>query len=112
MQDNNEANGGSPAAGRPESRPPAARRRPFLILGGVAALVLGGLGVHALLTAHQESTDDAQVEADVVSIAPRVGGQVLHVLVKDNQVVRKGDVLVEIDDSDYAARVRQATAEL
>src|SRR5262249_56722502 len=59
-----------------------------------------------------ESTDDAQIEGHVVSVAARVPGQVKSVRVKDNQLVEAGDVLVEIDDADYAARLAGARADL
>lgn len=104
-----------PAKGRPQpaAAPPArSSRRPFLILGVVAAVVLAGLATYSVMTAGQETTDDAQVEADVVPLASRVSGQVLHVRVQDNQQVKKGDLLVEIDDADYAAKVKQSEAEL
>ncbi len=52
-----------------------------------------------------ESTDDAFIEAHVVSIAPRVSGQVLAVHVLDNQLVRSNDLLVEIDPADYAIKL-------
>ena len=87
-------------------------KRPLLILGGLVALMVLGIGGYALLTADEESTDDAQVEGDVVPLAARVGGQVLHVRVQENKAVKKGEVLFEIDDADYAARVKQAEAEL
>ena len=90
----------------------AKARKPFLILGGVAVAVLLGLAGYALLTAGHESTDDAQVEADVVPIAARVGGQVRKVHVLENQQVKKGELLLELDDADYAAKVKQAEAEL
>jgi membrane fusion protein (multidrug efflux system) len=59
-----------------------------------------------------ESTDDAQVAADIVPVAARVAGQVRQVLVQENQLVRRGDLLVLIDDTELAARVRRAQAEL
>jgi membrane fusion protein (multidrug efflux system) len=92
--------------------PAPSRRRPLLIAAGllsVAVLVLGG---RAVLIAGTESTDDAQVEADVVAVAPRIPGQVLRVLVRDDQPVRKGDLLLELDPADLAAHVQQAAAEL
>lgn len=92
--------------------PTRQRRRPWMVLAGVGVVVVVGLGLRALLTAGEQYTDDAQVEADVVALGPRVGGQVLQVNFQDNQLARKGDVIVELDDSDFAARVRQATAEL
>jgi membrane fusion protein (multidrug efflux system) len=54
-----------------------------------------------------ESTDDAFIEAHVVSVAPRVAGQVLAVHVLDNQLVRSNDLLVEIDPADYTMSVAQ-----
>jgi membrane fusion protein (multidrug efflux system) len=98
----------------PASTPVAAprRRRPLLVAGGVLLAIALGWGLRALVTSGVESTDDGQVEADVVSVGPRIPGQVLRVLVKDNQVVRKGQVLFELDPADLAARVHQAEAEL
>ncbi|MBV8968480.1 MAG: HlyD family secretion protein, partial [Verrucomicrobia bacterium] len=51
------------------------------------------------------STDDAYVNSYVTFVAPRVSGQVLHVLVDDNYRVRKGDVLVELDPEPYQVQV-------
>jgi membrane fusion protein (multidrug efflux system) len=78
----------------------------------VLAVVLGGIGIYLFATRNQESTDDAQVEADVVPVAPRVGGSVLRVDITDNQVVKAGQLLVEIDPADYEAKEKQAEADL
>jgi membrane fusion protein (multidrug efflux system) len=83
-----------------------------MILGAVVGAAVLGFVVYSIITAGQEETDDAQVEADVVPIGARTNGQVLRVPVKDNQLVKKGDLLVEIDDAEHTARVRQAEAEL
>ncbi|HET6436957.1 MAG TPA: HlyD family secretion protein [Anaeromyxobacter sp.] len=88
------------------------RRRPFLILAGLLLLGAVGVAVHALLVAGQEETDDAQVEGDVIPLGPRVPGQVLSVAVAENQAVRRGDLVLQIDPADYQARVAQAEAEL
>jgi membrane fusion protein (multidrug efflux system) len=92
--------------------PPKRGKKPFLILGGMVAVFATITGIYLLLTANQESTDDAQVEADVVPIAARVNGQIAKRLVEDNQRVKRGDVLIQIDDADFAARLKQAEAEL
>src|SRR5450759_2236357 len=99
---------------KPEITPLAPRRgkRPFLILAGAVAVFAAITGIYLLATANQESTDDAQVEADVVPVAARVNGQIAKRLVEDNQRVKKGDVLIQIDDADFAARGKQAEAEL
>lgn len=77
---------------------------------GIVALIWGGITlVHAL---SHESTDDAFVEGHVVSVSPRVAGHVVKLLVTDNQVVKKGDLLLEIDPRDYEQQVKQAQAAL
>jgi membrane fusion protein (multidrug efflux system) len=90
-----------PAAGRPRKR-----RRwllPVVILLVVIALVLGIPKVlHALNTV---STDDAYVNSYVTFVAPRVSGQIARVLVEDNNRVKKGDVLVELDAEPYRVQV-------
>jgi membrane fusion protein (multidrug efflux system) len=99
---------------KPEIAPaPSGRgKKPFLILGGLIAVFAAATGIYLLATAGQEGTDDAQVEADVVPIAARASGQIAKRLIEDNQRVKKGDVLIQIDDADFAARVKQAEAEL
>lgn len=86
-------------------------KRQKIIGAVVLALALLG-GGYLWLTAGQESTDDAQLEADVVPLASRVSGQVLRVLVKENASVKAGDPIAELDPADYAARVKQAEGEL
>ena len=50
-------------------------------------------------------TRDGQIRANIVGIAPRVSGPIIHVAVHDNQQLRKGDLLFEIDPSDFQAQV-------
>lgn len=57
-------------------------------------------------------TRDAQVRANVVEIAPRVSGYIVQVAIKDNQFVRKGDLLFQIDPSSYQLSVDQAEVDL
>jgi len=59
-----------------------------------------------------ESTDDAQIDGHINSISARISGQVNEVLVDDQQVVKKGDVLVKIDPRDYSVAVAKAQADL
>ncbi|RWO30965.1 MAG: biotin/lipoyl-binding protein [Mesorhizobium sp.] len=56
------------------------------------------------------TTDNAYVRGDVTPISPRISGYITEVAIRDNQVVKAGDVLFRIDDSDYRARVNQAAA--
>jgi membrane fusion protein, multidrug efflux system len=92
--------------------PARRKRRPFAILGIIALLTLAVVGVYTMLTAGRENTDDAQIAADMVPVATRVAGAVARVHIKENQQVKRGDLLIEIDPSDYDARVQQAQAEL
>ena len=57
-------------------------------------------------------TRDGQVRANVVGIAPRVAGPIIRVAVVDNQQVKRGDLLFEIDPADYQAAVDQAKAQV
>jgi membrane fusion protein (multidrug efflux system) len=91
---------------------PRSRARPFIILAIVAVLVLAAIVVYKLVTAGRESTDDAQVSADLVPIGTRVAGAIAHVRIGENQQVKRGELLVELDPADYQARVEQAEAEL
>ena len=87
------------------------KSRPFVILGVVVAVAALGYGGFRAVTAGKESTDDAQVAADMVPISARVGGTVVAVPVTDHQLVKKGDLLAQIDPADYEIKVQQATAE-
>ncbi|NVB80254.1 MAG: HlyD family secretion protein [Kofleriaceae bacterium] len=87
-------------------------RRAYFILGIVAAVVAAAWGLHHWWTAGKESTDDAQVDADVVPLAGRVGGVIKTVKVVDHQSVKKGDVLFEIDPADLDVEVARTEAEL
>ncbi len=88
------------------------KRRVLLGVGAVAAFALAAFGIRAFLARGDETTDDAFVEADVVALAPRVGGTISEVLVEENAVVKRGQPLLRIDDADYRARAKQAEAEL
>jgi membrane fusion protein (multidrug efflux system) len=73
------------------------------------AAVLVGLHYYAGAQSFQ-STDDAFVDGHIVNVAPQVAGRVSRVLVNDNQMVKKGDLLVEIDPRDFQAALRQKEA--
>ena len=90
----------------------AKRRRALQIIGGVAGVVILGVLLYLLLNVGKESTDDAQIDADVVPLAPHVAGLVAAVPVVENQLVKKAEVVLQLDDRDYQARVAQAQAEL
>lgn len=55
-----------------------------------------------------QSTDNAYVQADVTWVMPKISGEVLELLINDNQVVKKGETLAVLDHRDYQARYDQA----
>jgi membrane fusion protein, multidrug efflux system len=99
-------------AGVESDRKLSARRRPILkVAAPVVALVL----VAAVATLYQiyagwESTDDAQIDGNVNPISSRVGGYVTHVYVDDNQYVKAGTLLVQVDPKDYQVALDSAKA--
>lgn len=104
-----ENNGTKPAPGG-ERRGLNKRQRGGIVL--LAIIVIGALfGVHRWVRSKTHiETDNAFIESHVHSIASRVPGLVQRVAVLDNQFVRKGDLLVELDPSDYRARENSAAA--
>ncbi|RKP53651.1 HlyD family secretion protein [Pararobbsia silviterrae] len=87
-------------------------KRPWIVAGvALAAVALAVYGAHWWRTSRFiESTDDAYVRADVVTVSARVPGAVTHVAVGDDQAVHRGDILVTLDDRDYRAKVDAAQA--
>ncbi len=84
-----------------------ARYASTVVLAGLAVLAGWQLWVHYEL---EPWTRDGRVRADIVAVAPDVSGLVTEVLVHDNQIVHKGDVLFRIDRDRYLLALRQAEA--
>lgn len=108
--------------GRPEESP---RRRDFRerrrsafanprfrlgLIIAIVVLVVAGIAAWRYFTSY-ESTDDAQIDGHINSVSPRVSGHVLKLNVDDNQYVQAGQVLVEIDPTDYQVAVERAKAD-
>lgn len=84
-----------------------------ILLISIAVLVVIGFGLRWWLHGRYiESTDNAYVRADISAITSRVGGEVLAVAVRNNQSVRKGDLLLQIDKADYEAKLANARAQI
>lgn len=90
---------------------PASIRRKVLIVVALAA-ALGGGGSYGLATRGHVSTDDAQVDADIVAVQVQAPGTIREVLFDENRPVRAGQVLVVLDDTEYRARLAEARATL
>lgn len=96
----------------------AKKRRPEykkkrVVVPAITAGILVFLGIAAAIhSTFYQSTDDAFVEGRLISIAPRVSGPVVNLLVDDNDEVEAGQLLVEIDPADYEVRLSQTEAKL
>ncbi|HZE12182.1 MAG TPA: HlyD family secretion protein [Chthoniobacterales bacterium] len=87
-------------------------RRPAVVVAAAIAVVTGiisgGFALFHSLT--HESTDDAFIDAHIIAIAPKVAGRVTAVHVEDNQQVKRGDPLIDIDPADAEALLAQKRA--
>ncbi len=95
----------------PASPIPKTNRRRNIVLASALLLVSAAAATYYVIeVAPYESTDDAAIEAHVTAIGPQAAGRVAKLLVTDNQAVKRGQVLLQIDPSDYAAALAQARA--
>jgi membrane fusion protein, multidrug efflux system len=93
-----------------EGQQPKSSRRLLVVLV-VALLVVAAAAIwwHSTFT---EDTDDAQVNGHLIQVSSRINGQVLKVDVEENQFVKQGDVIAELDPADYNVAVENAQAAL
>ncbi len=105
-----------PATAAPMAAPVRKRRKSRLILPVLLLAVLGGGGGYGwhwwTVGRFLETTEDAYLQADKVTVAPRIAGHVAEVLVGDNQPVKAGDVVARLDDREYRIALRQAQADV
>ena len=113
MSENPAISPDSPAKG-PSGRPKQTFRRILGLLisiGSFLAAAVLAMKVDANIRTNPR-TEDAQVRANVIGVAPQVGGTITAIHVKDNQLVRRGDLLFELDSRPYAAEAEKAKAQL
>jgi membrane fusion protein (multidrug efflux system) len=92
---------------------PKKTNKRFAIVLGLLVLAGGTFGITKYIhSQHHEDTDDAQIEASISPVIPRVSGYVNEIRVTDNQKVKKGDTLVVLDNRDLVIKVEQAEAAL
>jgi membrane fusion protein, multidrug efflux system len=106
----------TPTAVRPETDEstetvqPRSRRRGIIVIV-LALLVLIGLGIWWRST-FSEDTDDAQINGHLIQVSSRIAGQILKVDVDENQVVKAGDEIAQLDPRDFQVAVENAEAAL
>jgi membrane fusion protein (multidrug efflux system) len=108
----------APAAAAPAAAAPAAPAKPgpnrrVQIVAGVIALVAIGVGARMWYrSAYFVETDNAYVAGHVHPVSSRVAGVVTKLLIEDNQMVKEGDVIAELDPVDQQLKVAQIQAEI
>jgi len=89
------------------------KRPKVLAVAAVVILIALIFGVRYWLYARShESTDDAFIDGHIIQLSPKISGYVKKVYVSDNQQVKAGDLLIELDARDYEVRLQQAKAAL
>jgi membrane fusion protein (multidrug efflux system) len=99
-------------APEPEEESPEKKSRRKLIIIAVVSLLVIGAALFYWHSTFTEDTDDAQVDGDLYQVSSRIAGQVVKVYVEDNQEVKAGDLLAEIDPKDFQVALEQAQANL
>ena len=87
-------------------------KKRIIIPSAIILILLILMIISSFYSMTYQSTDDAFVEGRLVSIAPRVSGQVISLYVDDNDFVKKNDLLLEIDPNDYQNKVKELEGEL
>jgi len=87
-------------------------KKPLIILGMVVLVVVIAAAIFWFLNRNLETTDDAFTEGNTVTVAPKIAGYVVNLAVKDNEFVKKGQLVVQIDPRDATAQRDQANAQL
>ena len=91
---------------------PRAKLIPLLVAAVVGLGLIAGVSVWWTNKQRYETTDNAYVQADTVTVSPQIDGYVAEVLVADNQKVEAGQVLVRLDASQSQAKLAQAVAKV
>ncbi len=100
--------------GHPHYKPRPLYKRPAFLIGAIIVLLLVAIfGIDYWLYARShETTDDAFIDGHIIQVSPKASGYVAKLYVTDNQQVKAGDLLAELDARDYEAKVAQAKAAL
>ncbi|HSY22743.1 MAG TPA: HlyD family secretion protein [Polyangiaceae bacterium] len=103
----------APVTATPPAKATPANRSKRLFIGlGVVAVLVGGGTAYYVHESHYEQTDDAQIDGTIANVSPRVAGSISAAYVVENQSVKEGDVIAEIDPTDLQILVDQAKAQV
>lgn len=104
----NQGNGGEQ-----KKRPDPRRKRHirFIVIAVLVVAAIVAIPIYAYYSV-RESTDDAQIDGHIIPISPRISGRIVSVLVGDNERVKAGESLVQLDPADYQVAIEQAEAQL
>jgi membrane fusion protein (multidrug efflux system) len=96
-----------------EPKQPVYKKHAFIIVASIIVILLlvGGIILRLILRQYV-STDDAYIDGHVTQVSPRASAQVLFLHVRDNELVHQGDLLVELDPTDYQVALDQAVAQV
>ncbi len=94
-----------------DERPEYLKKR--VLVPSITAIIFLICGIcYSIHSMYYKSTDDAFVEGHIITVSPRIAGPVLNLAVEDNQFVKKGDLILEIDPKDYEVKLKQTQAKL
>ncbi len=102
----------STAPNTPAAQAPGARQKALTVVGLVVLIGLAYGGYTWFEGRHQESTDNAYVQGNVIQITPQIGGTVTAILADDTDFVKAGQPLVQLDPADAKVALQLAQANL
>lgn len=102
---------GNGKGARTRQDPRRKRHIRFIIIAVLVVAAIAAIPIYFYYSV-RESTDDAQIDGHVIPISSRISGRIVSVLVDDNQPVKAGESLVQLDPADYQVAIEQAQAQL
>ena len=102
----------SPAPSKNGNGEKKAGRGKIILIIAILIVAATGAGIYFFLHRNEIKTDDAQMDATVNTIAPKISGYIVSLPINNNQNVKAGDLLLQIDPTDYKIKLARAEANL